>query len=598
MALMSSCSRDVSVQDYLVKRWSYRIITNEKGGAAIPSAPTDTFRLYFENVAGSKVRAQKFSYQLKEAGKSESGTWALSSDSVLTLTYDLKPGTAVLDSAVYRVEENGSPVFDWYREGKKIATSTEQGVTRTSRNFKISFCDAKRLVMSESATGLKFELGYESQLNEAAFSFQSMFRGILGVLFLVGILYLFSSDRKNIPWRIVGAGLALQILFAFGVLKVPFVQSGFEAVSNFFLVVLQFTREGSQFVFGGLLDVNTTGFIFAFQILPTVLFFSALTSLLFYLGVLQKIVYVFAWLMSKFMKLSGAESLAAAANIFLGQTEAPLMVKPYIGNMTRSELLCVMSGGMATIAGGVLAAYIGFLGGDDPVRQLFYAKHLLAASVMSAPAAIIAAKMLLPEREEVDTKLEISKEKIGGNILEAISNGTLEGLKLAANVGAMLLVFIALMAMVNYLIGDVFGEWTGLNAKMAEWSGGIYNKFSLDSILGYICAPIAYALGVCQEDALVVGQLLGQKTVLNEFVAYATLGDLQAQHAFKEEKSIILSTYILCGFANFASIGIQIGGIGTLAPNKRRTLSELGIKALIGGTAASLFTAAVVGMFL
>jgi CNT family concentrative nucleoside transporter len=370
-------------------------------------------------------------------------------------------------------------------------------------------------------------------------------------------------------------------------------------MGNVFVVILGFTMEGSRFVFGDMVNPGgSIGFVFAFQILPTIIFFSALTSLLFYMGILQKIVYGLAWVMSKTMKLSGAESLAAAANIFLGQTEAPLMVKPYISNMTKSELMCLMTGGMATIAGGVMAAYIGFLGGDDPEMRLFFAKHLLAASVMSAPAAVIAAKILMPQDQKFDEKLVVSKERIGKNVLEAISNGTTDGLKLAVNVGAMLLVFIAMIAMVNFILQDGIGSITGLNEKIAAATGGKYNGLTMQFLLGYICAPLSWLMGVCTEDMVLVGQLLGEKTILNEFVAYATLGNMQSTGAFAEQKSIIIATYILCGFANFASIGIQIGGIGSLAPDKRTALSELGFRALLGGTVASLLTAVVVGMLM
>lgn len=425
---------------------------------------------------------------------------------------------------------------------------------------------------------------------------EHLLRGIIGLLFLVVVLYLLSNNRKKINWRLVLSGIAVQILFAIAVLKVPVVKGIFEIGGNFFVKILSFTKEGSLFLFGGLAEYSdSVGFVFAFQILPTIVFFAALTSLLFYLGVLQKIVYAFAWLMSKSMHMSGAESLSAASNIFLGQTEAPLLIRHYLPTMNKSEILCIMVGGMATIAGGVMAAYIGFLGGSDPQQQLYYATHLLAASVMSAPAAIVAAKMLFPQTETFDENLEISKDKIGSNVLEAISNGTLDGVKLAVNVGAMLIVFIAMIAMVNYFLSDVIGTMGGLNEKIAQVSDGKYPTFTLQFMLGYIGAPISWLIGVCQEDVLLVGQLLGEKTILNEFVAYTTLGTMKSNMIFHEERSIIMATYILCGFANFASIGIQIGGIGALAPNQKATLSMLGIKALIGGTAACLFTACIVG---
>jgi CNT family concentrative nucleoside transporter len=427
-------------------------------------------------------------------------------------------------------------------------------------------------------------------------SLESFFRGILGLAVLTVILYAFSSDRKKIPWRLVGLGFLLQIAFAIGILHIPLVAAIFDKVSSFFVVVLEFTRQGSMFVFGNLMDTKTTGFIFAFQILPTIIFFSALTSLFFYLGLLQKIVYGLSWVMGKFMKISGAENLSTTANIFLGQTEAPLLIKPYLPFMTRSEILCVMIGGMANTAGGVLAAYVGFLGGNDPVQQLFFAKHLLAASVMSAPATIIVSKMLLPQTEEIDERLEISDEKIGTNMIEAIAVGTEEGLKLAFNVAAMLIVFIAMIAMVNYVLNDFIGVTTGLNEVIASSTNGQYSGLTLQFLLGYACAPFVWLLGVAKSDMIYIGQLLGEKTILNEFVAYMTLGKMKEQGVLQDPRSVIFATYILSGFANFASIGIQVGGIGALAPTKRGMLSELGMKALLGGTICSLLTATIVGM--
>jgi CNT family concentrative nucleoside transporter len=427
-------------------------------------------------------------------------------------------------------------------------------------------------------------------------SLEGFLRGMLGLTVLFGALYLLSSKKKNIPWKLVFTALLLQIVFAIGILKVPLIAGFFEFVSSFFVVVLEFTRQGSTFVFGNIMDVSKTGFIFAFQILPTVIFFSALTSLFFYMGVLQKIVYLLSWSMGKFLKISGAENLSTTANIFLGQTEAPLLIKPYLPTMTRSEILCVMIGGMANTAGGVLAAYVGFLGGNDPVQQLFFAKHLLAASVMSAPATILVSKMLLAETEPVDTTLEITKEKLGSNVIEAIAIGTEDGVKLAFNIGAMLIVFIALIAMVNYLLGNVIGDLLGINSWVASFTNGQYTTFSMQFILGYICAPFVWLLGIAKADMIYIGQLLGEKTILNEFVAYTTLGKMKESNLLTDPKSIIMATYILSGFANFSSIGIQVGGIGSLAPTKRGMLSELGFKALIGGTICTLLTATIVGM--
>ena len=470
--------------------------------------------------------------------------------------------------------------------------------TDTSRSYNINISNT-HLVLEENGVLFTFKAAKIEPQKRSGFSLMTLLRGLLGIATLIGIAFACSRNRKGIDWQLVWKGLLIQLVFAVLILKVPFVQSGFEWLSAVFVTILGFTREGSLFLFGDLIEnVNSFGFIFAFQVLPTILFFSALTSLLFYYGILQKIVYAFALFMKKTLKLSGSESLAAAGNIFLGQTESPLLIKPYINKMTLSELLCLMSGGMATIAGGVLAAYIGFLGGNDPEAQLFFAKHLLAASVMSAPAAVVAAKILLPETEEVNEDMSISEEQIGTNALEAISIGTTQGLKLAVNVGAMLLVFIAFISMANYFLQDFIGDFTGLNNWVASISNGQYEGFTLQFILGYTLAPITWLMGVCTQDIVLVGQLLGEKTILNEFVAYVSLGDLKASGKFFEEKSIIIATYILCGFANFASIGIQIGGIGALAPKRTKDLSKLGILALIAGTLASLFTAVIVGMIL
>lgn len=431
------------------------------------------------------------------------------------------------------------------------------------------------------------------------FSIESLGRGILGMIVLVAIAYLFSSNKKAINWKTVGIGLAFQLIIAIGVLKVSFVQKAFEIVGSLFVKVLDFTRAGSKFLFEGLVvDMDTFGFIFAFQVLPTIIFFSALTSVLFYLGIIQKVVKIFGWLLSKLLKISGAESLSVAGNIFLGQTEAPLLIKAYLEKMNKSEMLLVMIGGMATVAGAVLAAYIGFLGGDDPVLRLQYAKHLLAASVMAAPGAIVISKILYPQTESINTDVQVSTDKIGSNILDAISNGTTEGLRLAVNVGAMLLVFVAFIAMINYiffLIGDV----TNLNGWIAE--NTVYEKFTLEFILGYAFAPLMWLIGIASEDMALMGQLLGIKLAASEFVGYIQLAELKnAANAIhlNYEKSIIMATYMLCGFANFASIGIQIGGIGSLAPGQRKTLSEFGMKALIGGTIASLMSATIAGMII
>ncbi|MDA9069201.1 Na+ dependent nucleoside transporter [Algibacter sp.] len=431
------------------------------------------------------------------------------------------------------------------------------------------------------------------------FSINSLWRGVLGMITLIFVAFLFSSNRKAINWKIVGVGLALQLLIAIGVLKVEFIKTLFEFIGGLFVSVLDFTRAGSKFLFEGLVvDMDTFGFIFAFQVLPTIIFFSALTSVFFYLGLIQKVVKGMAWLLSKTLKISGAESLSVAGNIFLGQTEAPLLIKAYLEKMNKSEMLLVMIGGMATVAGAVLAAYIGFLGGDDPILRLFYAKHLLAASVMAAPGAIVISKILYPQTEEVNTDVSVSQEKIGSNFLDAIANGTTEGLKLAVNVGAMLLVFVAFIAMFNGIL-DWIGDVTSINNWIA--SNTTYQNLSLELILGYVFAPLMWLIGVAREDMALMGQLLGVKLAASEFIGYIQLRDLKdvtnGIH-LSYEKSIIMATYMLCGFANFASIGIQIGGIGSLAPGQRKTLSKFGMKALIGGSIASLISATIAGMII
>jgi CNT family concentrative nucleoside transporter len=451
---------------------------------------------------------------------------------------------------------------------------------------------------SKNFVGSNKELESKVIVANQNFSFNSLWRGVLGMLSLLLIAFILSKNKKAINWRTVGFGLLAQLILAIGVLKVPFVQSAFEFVGNIFVKILDFTSAGSEFLLGDLMDTSTYGYIFVFQILPTIIFFSALTSILFYLGIIQKVVRALAWILSKLLGISGAESLSVAGNIFLGQTEAPLMIKAYLERMTRSEILLVMIGGMATVAGGVLAAYIGFLGGDDPIMRLAFAKHLLAASVMAAPGAIVISKILYPQQQKVNTNVEVSSEKIGSNILDAIANGTTEGLKLAANVAAMLLVFVALIAFINYGFEKI-GEFTSLNALVAENTP--YNKFSLEAILGIIFAPLMWLIGVAKEDVMLMGQLLGIKLVASEFVGYIQLAELKNTAnvlSLNFEKSVIMATYMLCGFANFASIGIQIGGIGSLAPGQRKTLSEFGIRALIGGTFASLMSATIAGMIL
>lgn len=471
-----------------------------------------------------------------------------------------------------------------------IETKTDSTLTLKNRGKAYSFFASNKATKAEVING-------EIKPNEG-FSLNSLFRGILGMLALLGIAYIFSSNRKAINWKTIGIGLGVQLILAIGVLKVGFVKTGFEFVGSLFVKVLDFTRAGSEFLLGGMMNVDNFGFIFLFQVLPTIIFFSALTSLLFYLGIIQIVVKGMATVLTKLMNISGAEGLSTAGNIFLGQTEAPLMIKAYLEKMNRSEIFLVMTGGMATVAGGVLAAYISFLGGNDPVLRLEFAKHLLAASVMAAPGAIIISKILCPQTESVNTDVEVTKEKIGSNILDAIATGTTEGLKLAANVAAMLLVFIAFIAMINYTFGKI-GLWTGLNDVIA--ANTPYKSFSLETILGIIFSPLMWLIGIAKEDMMLMGQLLGIKLAASEFVGYIQLAELKNvanEVHFTFNKSVIMATYMLCGFANFASIGIQIGGIGSLAPNQRKTLSEFGLKAVLGGSLASLLSATIAGMII
>ena len=553
------------------------------------------------------INGDRFAFNIDEQGIIKQGSWSLNARR-LEVFPDLGPDTAIIDSSVYMVT-GGAPVLVLFEEGVKKAVIASGSIQtdQIPEQFILKRLSPSLLEFEYNKSKYVFLKVLPQEITTSVslkpttgLTAESGLRGMLGILTLVLIAVAFSENRKAINWPLVVKGLIFQFVFAVLVLKVPFVTSIFEVISGFFIKIISFTQAGTDFLFKSFVTnkIEIALINFVIQVLPTIVFFAALTSLLYYYGVLQKIVYVFAWLMKRIMNLSGAESLAAAGNIFLGQTESPLLIRPYLNTMTRSELLCLMSGGMATIAGGVLAAYIGFLGGGDPEQQLFYAKHLLAASVMSAPAAIVAAKILVPETEEFDKKMELPKGKLGSNALEAIANGTTDGIRLAVNVAAMLLVFIAFIAMANFFLEDVIGAYTGLNQKIASFNVGGYETFSLQFILGLLFAPLSWLMGVAKEDVILVGQLLGEKTILNEFVAYVSLGEMKDTGKFVEEKSIIMATYILCGFANFASIGIQIGGIGALVPDRKGVLSTLGVKALIGGTLASLFTAVLVGVIL
>ncbi len=429
-------------------------------------------------------------------------------------------------------------------------------------------------------------------------SLTSIARGLLGISAIVVIAYLLSNNKKSIDWKTIGIGLLSQIIIAIGVIKVDAVKTFFEKIGEVFLAIVVFTNEGSQVLFGELANSEKYGAIFAFQILPVIIFFSALTSVLYYYGIIQKVVKAMAWLLTKLLNISGQESLAVVGNIFLGQTEAPLLVKGYLNKMNRSEYFLLMTGGMATVAGSVLAAYIGFLGGDDPVQRVEVAKNLIIASVMAAPGAIVISKLIYPQVESINKDFKVNEEITGDNLLTAITNGTRDGIKMAVNVGAMLLVFLALIALINGILfqgADLFGinDWIKNNT--------VYDSLSLELILGYIFAPLMWLIGIAKEDITLMGQLLGVKLAASEFVAYielASLKDLSSVIHLTYQKSVIMATIMLCGFANFASIGIQVAGIGILAPKKYKLLTELGLKAMIAGTLVSLLSATMVGMIL
>jgi len=552
-------------------KWQFESITKE--GQSLFEINAETDYLTFESGV--------FNYSLEAKNNLKaSGTYELN-DRILTLNYSSPKDTVrnyelQINQDTLSLKESGI-IYQF------IAKSIPSPIVSIDESNAQSSLSAPPTAVSE---GLSISL-------------ESLGRGLLGLSFLVLVGFLLSSNRRRIDWRLVGTGLLLQVVFAVLVLKVDRVAQSFDWLSQQVVTFLNFSEKGAEFLFGGLVNnQDTFGYIFAFKVLPTVVFFSAFTSVLYYFGIIQRVIKVFAWIMSRTMRLSGAESLAAAANIFIGQTEAPLVVKPYLDKMTKSELMCLMVGGMATIAGGVLAAYIAFLGGSSEAEKIYFAKHLLTASIMSAPAAIVIAKMLYPETETVDRTLDVSREKIGTNVLDAIARGTTDGLKLAINVGAMLLVFTALIAVFNWITVDWIGGPTGLNEQINQQTAGRYTGLSLQYILGNLFAPVAWIIGVPAADIISVGQLLGEKTILNEFFAYASLSDLKNSGLLTSNRSIVIATYSLCGFANFASIGIQIGGIGGLAPSQQSNLAKFGIKALIGGTIAALMTATIAGMLI
>jgi len=568
----------------LEQDWKFNTVTNSDGFSLLKTAEKKVFSL----------ADGKFEFPVFGKNEKASGTY-LRQNNLIILNFD----TPAKELKYFNIISfnNAALVLS---EGDVTYTFSSQEYGKTQLP-KTAVKEGIKVPLTKNALQRKATVVNEKEeiIPSGDFTFSSFWRGVLGMFSLIVISFLFSANRKAISWKKVAIGLSLQLIIAVGVLKISLVQKGFELVGMLFIEILEYTKAGSSFLFAGLIsDMDSFGYIFAFQVLPTIIFFSALTSLLFYLGIIQWIVKMLAIGLSKFLGISGMESLSVAGNIFLGQTEAPLLIKAYLEKMNKSEMLLVMIGGMATVAGAVLAAYIGFLGGGDKELELVFAKHLLAASVMAAPGAIVISKILYPQTEEVNQDVTVSQEKIGSNILDAIANGTTEGLRLAVNVGAMLLVFVAVIAMLNGGL-DLIGNLTTLNDLIA--ANTAYDKLSIEFILGYAFAPLMWLIGVPTVDMTLMGQLLGIKLVASEFVGYIQLAELKnianATH-LTYNKSIIMATYMLCGFANFASIGIQIGGIGSLAPGQRKTLSEFGIKALIGGTIASLMSATIAGMII
>jgi len=562
----------ITVGQSIEKDWKFESIKNNSGVSLVNVSPTDSF----------SIKDGEFSYSLLSKDSLVAKGSYIHQNNLLTLNYSLPKDTV---------------------RSYKIVEITDSILTLSENETTYSFSAIKK---SKEIAAIEAK---NKILPSKGFSMNSLWRGVLGMFVLLIISFLFSANRRAVDWRKVGIGLSIQLIIAIGVLKVNFIQTIFNFIGSIFIEILEYTKAGSEFLFAGMIsDMDKFGYIFAFQVLPTIIFFSALTSLLFYLGVIQWLVKILAKILSRFLGISGMESLSVAGNIFLGQTEAPLLIKAYLEKMNKSEMLLVMVGGMATVAGAVLAAYIGFLGGGDKALELVFAKHLLAASVMAAPGAIVISKILYPQTQKVNTDVTVSQDKIGSNILDAIANGTTEGLKLAVNVGAMLLVFVAVIAMLNGVLGFFGGfdgveylgwEITSLNEIIAN--NTLYEGLSIEFILGYAFAPLMWLVGVASEDMTLMGQLLGIKLAASEFIGYIQLAELKnvanTIH-LTHNKSVIMATYMLCGFANFASIGIQIGGIGSLAPGQRKVLSEFGMKALIGGTIASLMSATIAGMII
>ena len=433
---------------------------------------------------------------------------------------------------------------------------------------------------------------------QLSLSLVSVCRGFLGIAIVLGVAYWMSYDRKRIDWKLVGAGLLMQLLFALAVLYVPVVGIALEWIGKIFVKLMDFTQEGVQFLLGPLI-AQSKGFIFLLNSLPVVIFFSALVSLFYHWGIIQWVVSGMSWLLRRFLHISGAEGLVVSGNVFLGMTEAPVLIKNYLPKMNRSELFLVMVAGMGTIAGTVMATYIGMLAGGDQAARVLFAKHLLSASLMAAPGAIVLAKIICPQTEQVDERLvKMEHTRTYSSVLGALAAGTSTGVRLMVNIAAMLLVFIALVAMANYLLEGVIGRYTGLNEWIQSVSDGKAQGLTFQLILGVLLAPFMWLIGIPYQDMLLVGSLLGQKTILNEFVAYFQLQEWKEAGMFVYQKSILMSTYLLCGFANISSIGILLGGMGVLAPEKRELITRLGVPAMVGGALVSVLSATIIGMIL
>ena len=431
---------------------------------------------------------------------------------------------------------------------------------------------------------------------QLSLSLVSVCRGFLGIAIVLGVAYWMSYDRKRIDWKLVGAGLLMQLLFALAVLYVPAVGIALEWIGKVFVKLMDFTQEGVQFLLGPLI-AQSKGFIFLLNSLPVVIFFSALVSLFYHWGIIQWVVSGMSWLLRRFLRISGAEGLVVSGNVFLGMTEAPVLIKNYLPKMNRSELFLVMVAGMGTIAGTVMATYIGMLAGGDQAARVLFAKHLLSASLMAAPGAIVLAKIICPQTEQVDERLvKMEHTRTYSSVLGALAAGTSTGVRLMVNIAAMLLVFIALVAMANYLLEGVIGRYTGLNEWIQSVSDGKAQGLTFQLILGVLLAPFMWLIGIPYQDMLLVGSLLGQKTILNEFVAYFQLQEWKEAGMFVYQKSILMSTYLLCGFANISSIGILLGGMGVLAPEKRELITRLGVPAMVGGALVSVLSATIIGM--